>query len=495
MIIDNDASSSLGFPDYLGYYTTTLTNLGLTFDILDADNLAGSVANFVPEAAVLSSYKVVIYFTGDDYYPNGTFTVPTPLTARDMDRLTEFANNGGKVFAMGQDMASVLNSTSSSSASYFYSSVLGGAYLQDSVTNFDLPSQAITPRPDAPAALQGVSLDLSGPSETQVTLTGANETPPVSTNNQAVASFGFNAATNELSYDVDVFASQPMTVTASHIHTGTVGTPGPILYPLYTPVTPTLVTDTLNFNGSVILTDPEVTALFSGGLYINVHTTAHPGGELRAQLSAAVNGDGAANQYFVDEIKTMPSFDNIPDPVGSAYPYKALLQYAGPYNTEDGTVAIAHRDQPTLENPGLAYMGRSIYATFGLEGVNNGLGSTSREDLLAAFMDWAMDEPTATISDTTTTNASNLTTFEATVTSNITGTMGQTYRWDFGDGSDYSIVYSSNQVAHTYATCGTYTVRVETVNSWGNSAIAELTADVTNCVGYNTYLPLIGSNP
>ncbi len=298
LIIDNDGSSSLGFPDYAGYYTSTLTNLGVTYAVLDTDNLAGSVSNFLPEAAVLSGYKTIIYFTGDNYYPNGTFTVPTPLTPQDMDRLTEYANNGGVVFAMGQDMASVLNSTSSSSASFFYSSVLGGAYLQDTLTGGDLPSQPVTARPDVPADFNSLALNLGGPDTHMVTLTGANETPPVATTTQGTATFAFNNVTNKLDYDVTVMADTPITVTASHIHTGTIGVAGPVLYPLYTPVTPTLVTDTLSFDGSVILTDPEVTALMSGGLYINVHTTAHPAGEIRAQLDAAVNGDGAANQVF-----------------------------------------------------------------------------------------------------------------------------------------------------------------------------------------------------
>ena len=60
-----------------------------------------------------------------------------------------------------------------------------------------------------------------------------------------------------------------------------------------------------------------------------------------------------------------------------------------------------HRHQPNLEVPGIDYMGRSIYTTFGLEGVNNGLDGISREDLLQAFFNWAMDEPTVSITNTT----------------------------------------------------------------------------------------------
>jgi hypothetical protein len=151
---------------------------------------------------------------------------------------------------------------------------------------------------------------------------------------------------------------------------------------------------------------------------------------------------------------------------------------------------VSHRDQPSLEVPGTDYLGRSIYTTFGLEGVNNGFGSASREDLLGAFFAWAMDEPTAAISDTTAINGSNMTTFEASLTSNITGTYAVSYRWDFGDGTPYT-TYESNQVSHTYAVCGTYTVRVEATDSWGNKAIGELMVEVTNCTANILYLPVI----
>ncbi len=485
LIIDNDASSSLGALDYVGYYTSTLTNLGMTYDILDTDNLAGSVANFLPTAAELSSYKAVIYFTGDNYQPNGTFTVPTPLTARDMERLVEYANQGGLVLAMGQDMASVLNALSPSTASFFYSSVLGGTYRQDSVTGEAQPSIPVGPLPTTPKSLQELSVDLSGPATSSVTLTGAEETPPVSTDVLAVADFAYNNVTRRLDFDVTVTTNNPITVTASHIHSGAAGVPGPIIYPLFT--TPTLVTDTLTFGGSVVISTTHVAALLGGNTYINIHTTAHPAGELRAQVQVAVNGDGAGNQIFIDEISTNPYFN---PGFENRNPYQALLRYPGPFNVQDGTVAMSHRDQPVLEKPGISYFGRSIYTTFGLEGVNNGVAnSTSRENLLTAFMNWANDAPTATIADITAQNASNLTEFQATLTSNITGTTGVSYRWDFGDGTPYTQAFTSRTVGHTYASCGTYAVRVEAVDSWGNHTIGTLTAPVTNCTTHAIYLP------
>ncbi|MEJ2748830.1 MAG: PKD domain-containing protein, partial [Anaerolineae bacterium] len=148
-----------------------------------------------------------------------------------------------------------------------------------------------------------------------------------------------------------------------------------------------------------------------------------------------------------------------------------------------GTVAMAHREQPTLEIPGVSYDGRSIYTTFGLEGVNNSPGYTSREELVQSFMDWAMDEPTVTISDTTSTytNTTLLTFVQANLSSNITGVSGTSYRWDFGDGSEYVGPYTSNEASHAYAVCGSYDVRVEAVDSLGNAVVATETISVVNC--------------
>jgi hypothetical protein len=109
LIIDNDGSSSVAFPDYSGYYTNTLTALGYTYSVLDVDMEAGVAENFL-EAVDLQAFKAVLYFTGDWYYPNGSFTVPTPLTSNDLYALNEYAQSGGLVIAMGQDLASVWNS-------------------------------------------------------------------------------------------------------------------------------------------------------------------------------------------------------------------------------------------------------------------------------------------------------------------------------------------------------------------------------------------------
>jgi len=358
--------------------------------------------------------------------------------------------------------------------------------VQDSVTGYNLPSSPITPMPGAPPAFSDILLSLSGPSVAEVDLLGANEVPPVATTAYGTGSFVFGVADLSLSYDITINVTEDTNITGVNIYSGTAGVNGDLLYDIFTDVftPPVNVTGTLNWAGSVMLTLDEVSLLAAGDLYVNVLTEDEPTGELRGQIDFGIDRDGADNQYYIDEI----------DPEsGSAY--QALFQYSGPYVDEDGVVSVAHRDQPSLETPGITYLGRSVYTTFGLEGVNTVPGYTTRAELLGELLNWAWDEPMVEISVTQSVDASNLMIFEATLTSNIAGVTGERYRWDFGDGSEYvePVVDTSNNTAsHVYPTCGTYTVRVEATDSYGNVAIGSAEVAVDVCTVYRIYLPTLG---
>lgn len=493
LIIDNDGSSSLGRPNYAPYYANAVTAAGFTYDYLNTDASAGMAANFLPDVATLSKYKAILYFTGDNYQSNGTFTVPTPLTGQDVNRLTEYANMGGTIIAMGQNLSGVLASAATDDGSFFYSAVLGGNFLKNSVSGGTLPSRPIIRHNAAPSALAGVSLDLSAVQldsdkmTGMVALLGSNEVPTNTTTMSGTASLDYTISTGNLDFSVTVNVSNPVTVTAAHIHTGTAGVNGTVLYPLFT--TPTYVTNSLTFTGSVVIS-PNLATIASGGAYINVHTSDYGGGEVRGQtsLTTVKVPDGAGNQASVDELYHAPS-TQAENPALLAPGYVPLFTYPSASNMDQGIVAMAHRDQPSLEKPGTAYKGRSVYTSFGLEGVNNSKSTVSRSGLLGAFMTWAMDEPTVVISDVTPAgNSSALTMFQANITN------GVSYRWDFGDGSAIYGPVSINTTGHTYAACGDYTVRVEATNNWGNVVIASQVVNVTSCPTkpeYRLYLPAL----
>jgi hypothetical protein len=108
-----------------------------------------------------------------------------------------------------------------------------------------------------------------------VTLSGANEVPPVTT-----SATGTATVTIRPDHTVTVKESVTgMTATASHIHQGAAGANGPVIVPF----TKTADNTFASADGAK-LTDAQYDAFKAGNLYVNVHSAAHPGGEIRAQL-------------------------------------------------------------------------------------------------------------------------------------------------------------------------------------------------------------------
>ncbi len=299
LIIQNDFSYLLGLPNYLSFYTAALDDLGLSYNVYNADMYFAN-AQTLPDMADLVQYKAIVYFTGDNYYPDGVFTVATPLTAIDMDILNEYANNGGIIIGMGQDLAAVLASDATDDGTFFYGSTLGGNWLQDSVTGYGLPTLPIVPLSTAPVDLQGIMLDLGGPE----TYAGMNSLPdtvldpgytvylPVIANSGTPAAFlkaptgtatyEFDLASQRLDYEIEINVVDAQTVTGVHIHEGSYGETGSVLYTLFTG--PEYVTDTLSIEGSLLVADADLGALLSAGTYVNVHTEDRPNGAVRAQV-------------------------------------------------------------------------------------------------------------------------------------------------------------------------------------------------------------------
>jgi hypothetical protein len=373
LIIDNDASElDPSFGDYLGVYTSTLTALGRTYDVVNTVDAFGAPTT-IPEPAVLAGYGAVLWFTGDNYAPEAG------LTTQDQYNLLDYLNNGGRVIAMGQDLASSIGAVNPPSTVWIYNWGFSATWLQDSISNGLTPPGFATRAPGAPPLFNGVVVSLTQP--------------------------------------------------------------------------------------------------------------------------------------YVDEVA--PTTDDLGR---GGWP---VLNYGGPLNRANGTVALLHRDQPLLESPELPYAGKAFYASFGLEGMGVGTNGvvtpTTPVELLSRVLTWAYSEPgTAVISDTTPviTNTAPITQGAMTLfTASYTATVPAGYppaivqpirwRWDFGDDSGF--VSSAGPVAgHTYVCNSTpgedniYTVRVEITDGLGNTTIASQEIDVSrSCFQepvtiQNFFLPFIG---
>ncbi|MBX0328185.1 S8 family serine peptidase [Oscillochloris sp. ZM17-4] len=131
------------------------------------------------------------------------------------------------------------------------------------------------------------------------TILGENESPPVSSDLSGRGTFSL--AGDALSYTVQV-SGPAAAITAAHIHRATNDSTVVALTPSATAGT---------YADSVSLSPADVSLLRAGQLYVNIHTAAHPGGELRGAI-AGYQGEGVIIGMIDSGINTThPSFAEV----------------------------------------------------------------------------------------------------------------------------------------------------------------------------------------
>jgi len=106
------------------------------------------------------------------------------------------------------------------------------------------------------------------------TLNGANESTPNTSTATGTATLTYN--TNTKIFTVMVMHNVP-NPTAGHIHKGAVGVAGGVIFGFPSATSPISYT-------SVALDAAQESDLYAGLYYVNIHTAAYPGGEIRGQL-------------------------------------------------------------------------------------------------------------------------------------------------------------------------------------------------------------------
>jgi hypothetical protein len=111
--------------------------------------------------------------------------------------------------------------------------------------------------------------------DVKVTLSGDQEVPPVQT---AASGSGTIVVNADKSISGSV-ATKGINGTAAHIHEAAVGKSGGILVPLEKGAD-----GEWRVPAGAHFTDEQYAAFERGDTYVNVHSSAHPGGEIRGQL-------------------------------------------------------------------------------------------------------------------------------------------------------------------------------------------------------------------
>jgi hypothetical protein len=142
----------------------------------------------------------------------------------------------------------------------------------------------------------------AGGTEQQLTakLFGDMEVPPVETNATGLAEFRPILNENTITYTLNV--TDIDNVTAAHIHSGKHDQNGPIIVTLFKSNTPTpkMVSGLLS-EGDITASDLKgpiagkqlsdlLSSMHSMDVYVNIHTTQYPNGEIRGQISNVTSG-------------------------------------------------------------------------------------------------------------------------------------------------------------------------------------------------------------
>ena len=129
----------------------------------------------------------------------------------------------------------------------------------------------------ATAALALAAWSMTAPAlaeDVKVSLAGGQEVPPVTTSASGEGTVTVNA---DKTVSVHV-TTKGIDATMAHIHMAAPGANGPVIVPFKKEG------DAWVANAGAKLSDEQYAAYKAGNLYVNVHSAAHPGGEIRAQI-------------------------------------------------------------------------------------------------------------------------------------------------------------------------------------------------------------------
>jgi hypothetical protein len=127
----------------------------------------------------------------------------------------------------------------------------------------------------------GAAVAFAGPAfadKMKATLDSKSQVPPNSSAGKGTAEIDFDAASKKLSWKL-TYSGLSGPATAAHFHgPAEAGKNAGVAVPIANPGTSPV-------EGSATLTDAQAADLVAGKYYVNIHTAANPGGEIRGQVT------------------------------------------------------------------------------------------------------------------------------------------------------------------------------------------------------------------
>jgi hypothetical protein len=126
----------------------------------------------------------------------------------------------------------------------------------------------------------------TAPAYYKTVLTGEKEVPPVKTTASGLSDIAVRTgkcpsagSSSDCNILVGTVQTTGLNATAGHIHQGAAGQNGPVIVTLVK-----TSNDVWSVPVGTSLSDAQYQAYLAGNLYVNLHTDANKGGEIRAQL-------------------------------------------------------------------------------------------------------------------------------------------------------------------------------------------------------------------
>ena len=174
------------------------------------------------------------------------------------------------------------------------------------------------------------------------TIDGASEVPAVVASGTGSGWVSISADESTIAYHVE-YSGLSGVVVAAHIHSGAPGVAGGVILPLVagpSPMNGTLTAAQFSASGSITTFAQAVAAIKAGQTYFNLHTAAHPAGELRGNLTIV----GDTRLATIDGASEVPAV--VASGTGSGWVSisadESTIAYHVEYSGLSGVVVAAH---------------------------------------------------------------------------------------------------------------------------------------------------------